>query len=356
MKQKKIIYFTAFLLSLSFIFLLEASSLKLLTENIKPLRKEEVKIELLSISKKLSEENDQPKTVVKTQRPQEKQKEDKLKKKNEINKEVDNNILEKEMEAITPAKNQTNEKVKSEKRIIQAENRVEVENNKIEDDKDQKKIDTEEMKELKKDQNKAPSWLKNTESEKAKDNSKSKVQKTRDKENKFDLEKYLAGLKKEEKKNKKSQIENNQNFEQISLNESTINKTKEDNKSIERAKRNNSNNSEPEENNPKIKKNKVYDLRNSDLSSIKKPGIKNYLKPKYPSNLRRRNIEGEVIVSLRVDEEGQVHNLKVYQSSGYNSFDQSALNAISSWEFKAAEKDGNKVEVIVNLPIRFKLN
>ncbi|WP_166638016.1 energy transducer TonB [Halanaerobium saccharolyticum] len=356
MKQKKIIYFIAFLLSLSFIFWLEASSLKLLTEDIKPLRREEVKIELLSVSKNLSEENEEPETeekkqtetAVKTQKSQEKQEEDNLKKINEINEEVDNNSLEKERKAITPEKNKSNVKEKSET-------------------KDQKELNTEETNKLEKDQDKPPAWLKNTESENKKDNSKNKNLKARDEENKkdkFDLEKYLAELKKEDEKNKESQTESKQNLEQINLNKNTTSETKKtkmaetikENQSIEKVEINNSNNSEAEENNQKIKENKVYDLRNGDFGSIQKPGIKNYAKPEYPSNLRRRNIEGEVIVSLRVDEEGQVQNLKIYKSSGYDSFDQSALNAISNWKFKAAEKDGNQVAVIVNLPIRFKLN
>jgi len=321
MKHKNIIYFTAFLLSLSFIFLLETSSLKLLPEDIKPVRKEEVKIELLSTSKNLPKKNDQPETAVKTQSFQEKPEGNKLKKIDKINEEADNNSSEKEMEEITAEK----------------------------------------------DQNKPPAWLKNTESENTNDNLKNKSQKTRNEENKkdkFDLEKYLAELKKEDQKNKESQTESKQNLEQINLDENTTSETKKakiaknitNNKSIEKAEKNNSNNSEAEENNQKVQENKIYDLRNGDFSSIQKPGIKNYTKPEYPSNLRKRNIEGEVIISLRVDEEGQVYNLKVYQSSGYDSFDQSALNAISNWEFKAAEKDGNKIEVIVNLPIHFKLN
>lgn len=53
MKNNKIIYLTAFLLSLSLILLLEAGSLRLLAEDIKIQEKEEVEIELLlSASKK----------------------------------------------------------------------------------------------------------------------------------------------------------------------------------------------------------------------------------------------------------------------------------------------------------------
>jgi len=60
MKNNKIIYLTAFLLSLSLILLLEAGSLRLLAEDIKIQEKEEVEIELLlSASKQFSGEENQ---------------------------------------------------------------------------------------------------------------------------------------------------------------------------------------------------------------------------------------------------------------------------------------------------------
>jgi len=58
MKQK-IIYLTAFLLSLSLILLLEAGSLGLLAEDIKPLDKNEVKVELLLSASNNPAENTQ---------------------------------------------------------------------------------------------------------------------------------------------------------------------------------------------------------------------------------------------------------------------------------------------------------
>jgi len=52
----------------------------------------------------------------------------------------------------------------------------------------------------------------------------------------------------------------------------------------------------------------------------------------YPLRARRRGWEGEVLLSLRLDTEGQLHDIHLLRSSGYALLDRSALKALSRIE------------------------
>lgn len=361
MKYNKIIYLTAFLLSLSLILLLEAGSLKLLAEDIKPIKNKKVEIELLlSASNDLEVNQSQTEKIMK----------DKVQSgpsEAEINEEVDKNSSTEKKEEITEKKEQlVEEKIKEKNKTPKKE--VEKVKNKQVKPKQQENNEIIEETELEREtvkgekvevQNKPPAWMQDTKNKSLQDNS--EEQKVDKKSDKFDLDSFIADLEAKEKLEKNSQ--KTKEIEEASAsqldNSSTSNeidnKSQEENKAEKNEQNNETANSAVEQN-QNNQENMVYDLRKGSSDSIKKPGIKEYSKPSYPSNLRKRNIEGQVIVTLRIDKEGKIHDLKINKSSGYQSFDQAALKAVSNWEFKAAEKDNKKVEVIVNLPIKFKLN
>ncbi|PTV98026.1 TonB family protein [Halanaerobium saccharolyticum] len=355
MKYNKTIYLTAFLLSLSLILLLEAASLGLLAEDIKPVEKKEVEIELLlSTSNHPAAENTQS--------------EGKQKLKEAKAEQGDNFSEKKETLAEETVKSSSNKNEEKNDHFVEEEEKevdeAEIKTEKIQQENDLKTEETDETssenKEVEEKQETMPAWLNNSKNETEEDNSKEAATKKEENEDKFDLDSYLAELenddsavqenevdkevnKKNENKSDHNLRENESETEGESREKNTVSKSenKKDNAAEEGAR----NNEEQE----------VYNLREGG-NDIQKPGLKNYAQPEYPSNLRKRNIEGEVIISLRIDKAGKAHDLKISQSSGYDSFDQAALSAVSNWRFEAAEKDGIKVEVIVNLPIRFKLN
>jgi len=358
MKYNKTISLTAFLLSLSLILLLEAASLGFLAEDIKPVEKKEVEIELLlTASNNPAAENTQAGNNVELKESENEQEENDSKEKKVKNEEVDksssNKNEEKELEKIQQDNDlKIEEKVEEPKKEAQeAEN-----NEKLDKIKPTEQEETSlENKELEKKQETMPAWLNNSETENKKDNSKKAVTKNKvEKEDKFDLDSYLAELENDDSADQENEV--NKNLSSSNQN-SGVNEPEEAGKNRDNKSENKAENKEfstegaPQNN----EKKEVYDLRNGE-NGIEKPGLKNYTQPEYPSNLRKRNIEGEVIISLRIDKAGKAHDLKISQSSGYDSFDQAALSAVSNWRFEAAEKDGIKVEVIVNLPIRFKLN
>ena len=394
MRNEKLIYLTAFLLSLSLILLLEAGTLRLLAEDIKPVEKKEIAVELLlSASNNPAAENTQTGNNEEFMESKNEQEENDSKEKEAKNEEADKSSSaekekmelekndqfvkeeekreEKELAEAAEEESQA-EKIRQENDLKteeaeETEEKIEEPKNENQKAEDKEKTDnkkpaeqkeTPSEKKIEKKQNTMPAWLNNSETKVEKENSKeteAEAESEKEKEDKFDLESYLAELENNDsavQENKVSKNDENKNEYNLSGNESEIEEESRENKTENRTENKKDTAAEAAQNN---EEKELYDLREAG-SGIKKPGIENYSEPAYPSNLRKRNIEGKVIISLRIDREGRAHDLKINQSSGYDSFDQAALKAVSSWKFKAAEKDGKKVGVIINLPIRFELN
>ncbi|SDK32761.1 energy transducer TonB [Pseudomonas indica] len=77
--------------------------------------------------------------------------------------------------------------------------------------------------------------------------------------------------------------------------------------------------------------------------------------PSYPAQARRRNQQGTVLVEVRLDERGAQRELKVARSSGVESLDRAALEAVARWRFRPETLDGQAVPSRVQIPIRFAL-
>ena len=79
-------------------------------------------------------------------------------------------------------------------------------------------------------------------------------------------------------------------------------------------------------------------------------------KPKYPDAARRDGKEGRVLLRVLVNEEGRTASVQVNRSSGVESLDQAALEAIKRWRFSPARLGERPVESWVRIPIDFRLN
>ncbi|MBU0902224.1 MAG: energy transducer TonB [Gammaproteobacteria bacterium] len=77
--------------------------------------------------------------------------------------------------------------------------------------------------------------------------------------------------------------------------------------------------------------------------------------PNYPSQARRRNQQGVVLVEVRLDERGQQRSLNVLRSSGVDSLDRAALEAVAKWRFRPETTGGQAVPSRVHIPIQFAL-
>jgi periplasmic protein TonB len=62
--------------------------------------------------------------------------------------------------------------------------------------------------------------------------------------------------------------------------------------------------------------------------------------PVYPPQARSQGVEGYAVVRYDVDTEGRVGNVRVVASSPQGVFDESARQAVSRWQFRPAERNG----------------
>jgi periplasmic protein TonB len=80
------------------------------------------------------------------------------------------------------------------------------------------------------------------------------------------------------------------------------------------------------------------------------------VQPRYPTQARRSNQEGWVVVSYNIDAEGNVNTVKVLDAQPRHLFDREAVNAVERWKFKPATRNGVPVEASRQQRIVFTLN
>jgi len=77
--------------------------------------------------------------------------------------------------------------------------------------------------------------------------------------------------------------------------------------------------------------------------------------PEYPPRARRRNVEGRVVVSFVVTEEGTVRDPEVVSADPEGYFEEAAIDAVRSWRFAPGRVKGEPVTVRVRVPLAFRL-
>ena len=78
-------------------------------------------------------------------------------------------------------------------------------------------------------------------------------------------------------------------------------------------------------------------------------------KPEYPDRARREGREGRVLLQVLVDEQGKSKFIEVNRSSGSETLDRAAAEAIKHWRFSPAHYGDKSVESWVKIPIDFRL-
>lgn len=78
-------------------------------------------------------------------------------------------------------------------------------------------------------------------------------------------------------------------------------------------------------------------------------------KPRYPAEAIKRRQEGRVTLNLEILESGAIGQAVLVKSSGVESLDQSALEAVRTWQYTAAIKDDQVVRQWMRVVIGFEL-
>lgn len=77
--------------------------------------------------------------------------------------------------------------------------------------------------------------------------------------------------------------------------------------------------------------------------------------PRYPRLAQRARIEGTAVIRALVTAAGRCGQARVEVSSGDESLDLAALDAVSAWQFVPASRDGSAVDAWVEIPVEFRL-
>lgn len=75
----------------------------------------------------------------------------------------------------------------------------------------------------------------------------------------------------------------------------------------------------------------------------------------YPARAKAKEIEGYVILSILVNKQGQVEQVRVLESEPQDTFEEVAIRNIKKWKFEPAKYKGDPVKIWINQPIKFDL-
>ncbi|RZA12007.1 MAG: energy transducer TonB, partial [Proteobacteria bacterium] len=79
--------------------------------------------------------------------------------------------------------------------------------------------------------------------------------------------------------------------------------------------------------------------------------------PVFPVEAREKGIEGYVLLSLDIDEEGKPENLSVVKAEPRNLFEKEARAAVRKWRYKPRMVNGQAVKVLGHqVRVEFKFN
>lgn len=84
------------------------------------------------------------------------------------------------------------------------------------------------------------------------------------------------------------------------------------------------------------------------------PGLANP-GPQYPRSARRRGDEGTVVVRVAVSASGVPDTVQLLSSSGFQSLDSAAVEAVRGWRFIPARRGDVAVPAMLDVPIAFRL-
>lgn len=78
--------------------------------------------------------------------------------------------------------------------------------------------------------------------------------------------------------------------------------------------------------------------------------------PRYPANLLRRRVQGDVLLLVTIAADGSPESVLLHQSSGYAQFDKVAIEQVQRrWRFRPALVDGRATRSRAVVPISFRM-
>ena len=95
--------------------------------------------------------------------------------------------------------------------------------------------------------------------------------------------------------------------------------------------------------------------RNTKSSAKYKIGTIKNPHPEYPMIARKKGWQGRLLLNVRVSKNGDVININVVKTSGFEILDKTSVETIKGWKFIPARIEGKNIEDNLNIPVSFKL-
>lgn len=83
------------------------------------------------------------------------------------------------------------------------------------------------------------------------------------------------------------------------------------------------------------------------------PQVKKRVDPKYPAILKQAGIEGDVDVTVTINDQGQIQKIEASNASDPR-FIPAAMEAVRQWEFAPATKGGVPIKAEITIPFKFR--
>lgn len=98
------------------------------------------------------------------------------------------------------------------------------------------------------------------------------------------------------------------------------------------------------------------EIRSPDDDGVVKPRLIHKVSPKYPEGARKEMIQGDVAVMATIDKQGIPRAPTVVEMSpGAEELAAAAVDTVLDWRYEPATLNGEPVEVMVTVTVRFKL-
>lgn len=91
------------------------------------------------------------------------------------------------------------------------------------------------------------------------------------------------------------------------------------------------------------------------VGAVTPPRVKFQTEPQIPDSHRNGFKEGTVVVRGIIGIDGKLHSARVTRSLS-PGYDAKALDALKQWTFQPAEKDGQKVPVLIDIEVKFRVS
>jgi len=83
------------------------------------------------------------------------------------------------------------------------------------------------------------------------------------------------------------------------------------------------------------------------------PKLREYTPPEFPETVSLSKEKAEVLLNLRIDEEGNVRRATVLRSSGEEQLDSAAIAAARTWKYTPASKAGKPLPITIEQKVSF---